>query len=524
MPVQQYSPQYKLNPPSNQGGIDVNEIWKNRIQFENDLMTQNQNRIAQWTQQGQMNALAPQYKGNPQMQAQQVGQIQAQQAQQAIQDKRMEEKRKVLEPLFKAMIEAGDNAGIQNMMNIYADDADLSSGIKTLQESGFTVSAKGETEVVGNLDKNQLTSIADKVTDPVLKQTILSSEPGAYKIAQKNGKITKFEPYEKKSQSIEQLTEKSLEEKRGRKPTATEVKNQIQKDKIEQMKANRAIINAGSGAVPNAPANLQSVAPGEKNEAALEGLKPGDADIVKKLADYKIPFPSSQALRTGYWQGILKRAVLYDPSFDATQYKVRQQTRTADTTGKPSQNIIGLNTAAAHIEGMMKAAEALKNSKFSSVNHAENLLAKYLPVTKGLEARQGAVTSAKTKFNAVKGEMASIFKQSGATDQEIKSWNDTVDDPTTATPASWKAFFEGAEELMGGRLSALHDQYENALGKPADFHFLSEKSRKILKGLGMDVDKIDPAGAKKAASKEDKAPEARNPGETIADYLKRTQK
>jgi hypothetical protein len=74
----QYSPAYQANPPDTTNKIDVAQLFKNRIDFENALMTQNQNRIAQWMQQGQMNALAPQYQGQPQQQAQAVGAQQAQ--------------------------------------------------------------------------------------------------------------------------------------------------------------------------------------------------------------------------------------------------------------------------------------------------------------------------------------------------------------------------------------------------------------------------------------------------------------
>jgi hypothetical protein len=79
----QYEPAIKLQPYDRNQGIDVAGIFKNRIDFENALMQTNQNRIAQWMQQGQMNALAPQQQGNPQAQAQQMGEQQAQaQAQQ----------------------------------------------------------------------------------------------------------------------------------------------------------------------------------------------------------------------------------------------------------------------------------------------------------------------------------------------------------------------------------------------------------------------------------------------------------
>jgi hypothetical protein len=123
-----------------------------------------------------------------------------------------------------------------------------------------------------------------------------------------------------------------------------------------------------------------------------------------------------------------------------------------------------------------------------------------------LVARQGTVTGIKTKFNAVKGEMANIFKRSGATDTEIKAWNDTITDPTTATPSSWKSFIDGSLQLMGSRIEALRNTYEQGMGKTKDFAFLSPRSRTILSGLGVDVNAIDPVGEIEGQARSGKLP------------------
>jgi hypothetical protein len=233
--------------------------------------------------------------------------------------------------------------------------------------------------------------------------------------------------------------------------------------------------------------------PGQKyNDAALEGVDPGVVATIKKIVNYEIQLPAGFALKSPYWQNIIGRASVYDPTFDALQYPVRFGVRKSFTAGKDKDNIVALNTAVGHINSLVKAKDELANSNWVTGNAAVNLLAKHFPVTEGLVARQGTVTGVKTKFNAVKGEMANIFKRSGATDQEIKSWNETVGDPTTATPTSWNAFISGALELMGSRIEALRNVYERGIGSPKDFAFLSPKSRTILKSLGVDVNAIDP--------------------------------
>jgi hypothetical protein len=212
----------------------------------------------------------------------------------------------------------------------------------------------------------------------------------------------------------------------------------------------------------------------------------------KGVAEYKIALPSSYALTKPYWQSVLAVASEMNPNFDQTQYNVRMGIRKAFTSGKEAQNIVGLNTAVGHLETFMKASKELDNSNLTSANSVANLLSKYIPVTPSLVKRQGLITGVRTKFNATKGEMASIFKQSGATDQEIASWEKTIDDPATATPQMWKAFTDGALELMGSRMEARRSQYEIGMGEPKDFHFLNDKSRTILKGIGVDVDAWDP--------------------------------
>jgi hypothetical protein len=226
-----------------------------------------------------------------------------------------------------------------------------------------------------------------------------------------------------------------------------------------------------------------------------------EKSMAKMMAEYKIPYPGSFALKSPEWQTVISLAEQIDPSFDATQYQVRQKVKNAFTSGKEAQNITGLNTAIGHLNSLSKAADDLANGNWQSANWGANTLAKYLPISKNLVDRQGKITAVKTTFNAVKGEMASIFKRSGATDTEIKSWNETVEDPTTATPSMWKSFKAETLKLMGSRVGALQAQYETGLGKPKDFHFLNAKSQKILEGMGVDINTIDPVTKQEAAQR-----------------------
>lgn len=248
-----------------------------------------------------------------------------------------------------------------------------------------------------------------------------------------------------------------------------------------------------SGRAPAANGLLP--APGDTSktgEAYLATVPAEQRDMIRKIANYQMDIAKVTSLRGGERERIASMVAQFDPTFDMTAYAARQRTRNDFTSGKSAQNIKGINTAIGHLDALSSAFDGLDNGSYHVVNAAENAMANNLPLTAGLKTRQGAMTKLKTDFNAVKGELAGIFKSSGATDSEIRSWDATLADPTTATPAERKAFVEATTGLMGSRMNALRQQYEVGLGKPADFAMLSPESRKILTKLGMDANQLDP--------------------------------
>ncbi len=301
--------------------------------------------------------------------------------------------------------------------------------------------------------------------------------PGGFHPTGIMGKVTP------KTVSNEELVRGDLRRKLDREPTEGEILNEVDRRKL----------NVQMGGIPPLSPDKQAIpsVKGVKNESAMEGLTEDQKGIIRGLTSYNYPWPGSFAMRDPKWVALMGRAEKYDPEFSAAEYQVRYNLRKSFTSGKDKDNILALNTAIGHIDSLVKAKDDLANSNWPTANEAVNLLAKYFPVSEGLIKRQGKITGIKTKFNAVIGEMANIFKRSGATDQEIKSWRGTIDNPTTATPTMWDAFISGSLELMGSRIGALRDRYESGMGKAKDFGLLSDKSRTILQGLGVDVDAMD---------------------------------
>ncbi len=235
--------------------------------------------------------------------------------------------------------------------------------------------------------------------------------------------------------------------------------------------------------------NVAPGIPGQRNEAALEGLSPGIQAVIKQLADYKMQLPGGMALKSPYWQNILERTAQYDPDFDSSQYNVRVKLRQDFTSGKSADNVKALNTAVGHLDTLNKAGQALNNSTIKRYNSVKNWLAG--------EAGSKSVTDFKLAQNAVADELTKVFRGTGGTESDVKGWKESID--AAGSPEQLKSAVNGAIELMASRLMALNSQYEKGMGRPKDFSFLDDKARKILKSLGADVDNLDPTATRQAA-------------------------
>ncbi len=248
----------------------------------------------------------------------------------------------------------------------------------------------------------------------------------------------------------------------------------------------RANIAAVSGM--NLPSSTISVInAGGGSTEVLNSLAPMDKATVQSILNYTKD-PKNLSLRQvkGEKQSerekFLALAHLIDPAYDETQYGVRNKTRQSFTSGLDARNITSLNTAVSHLSELQKAADGLGNAKWQAYNSIGNFLQK--------QTGNPNVVRFNNAATAVESELASVFKGMGATDQEIKQWRDNLS--SSQSPDQLKEGISEAITLMGGRLSALSNKYQEGMGKPVDFEMLSDKSRGILKDMGYDPEAIDP--------------------------------
>ena len=269
------------------------------------------------------------------------------------------------------------------------------------------------------------------------------------------------------------------------------------REKVQAMRdASGAGGNLGGGGGSAAPVTLNEKG---KNEDAIKGLSAQDQSTVKAIAEYRFPVSN---LRNKNMMALVKKAYEYNPTFDTKEYAVKAAVRKDFTSGKTANNINSLNTAVGHLEQMFDKAQALKNTDIPAWNWIAN---------KGLQATgDKRIAGFNQTAIAVESELASVFKGMGATDQEIKAWRDGFS--SSSSPAQFKeSIVDSSTKLMGSRLDALRNKYEQGMGEPANFKLLSKRSHDILKKMGADTNMIDP-GESEAGRGGTKLPEGLKAG------------
>lgn len=235
---------------------------------------------------------------------------------------------------------------------------------------------------------------------------------------------------------------------------------------------NSTINSIGSQALPATP-GTKSLQGYTINGKAID---PATANLIQKVADYQIDPTKITSLKNDERQRLVSLASQYDPSYDSSSFPAKAAVIKDFTSGKSAQNVRSLNTAIAHLSALADAGGALGNTSFTPYNQLKNSISQ----TTG----QPQVTRFNDSLNAVAGEMATVFKGTSGTDQEIKSWKDQMG--SAQSPAQIQAGINQMIELMSGRLQALNSQYQTGRGKPPAVPFLDANSQKILQNFGID--------------------------------------
>lgn len=124
------------------------------------------------------------------------------------------------------------------------------------------------------------------------------------------------------------------------------------------------------------------------------------------------------------------------------------------TSGKLGQNALSLNTALGHAASAYDTYQALGNTDQKWLN---------VPINKlKTQTNDPNVVALGINLNALQGELANVFKNTGATDQEIGHWKEYLNE--NLTPNQYVGALSKIDELLKSRLDAMDYQRSQAGG------------------------------------------------------------
>lgn len=142
--------------------------------------------------------------------------------------------------------------------------------------------------------------------------------------------------------------------------------------------------------------------------------------------------------------------------------------------GKMGMNSLSLNTALGHVGDAVSSYEKVANTNQQWLNQPLNYLRE--------KTNDPNIVALGLNLNALRGELATVFKNSSGTDQEISAWGNYLNEDLT--PAQYIAAAKKIDELLTSRLNALKYQQDNVMNKSiSERSLISPKSEGIRKKI-----------------------------------------
>lgn len=142
------------------------------------------------------------------------------------------------------------------------------------------------------------------------------------------------------------------------------------------------------------------------------------------------------------------------PAFKAFDADTNANMAKYATAGKLGQNALSLNTALGHAASAFDSYQAIGNTNQQWLNTPLN---KLRTIT-----NDPNVVALGINLNALQGEMANVFKNSGGTDQEIDRWQKYLNEDLT--PSQVIGAMSKVDDLLKSRLNAMEFQRATAGG------------------------------------------------------------
>jgi hypothetical protein len=219
----------------------------------------------------------------------------------------------------------------------------------------------------------------------------------------------------------------------------------------------------GSGAIKPGGA-ITDPAALNRNEAALEGLRPDEQRIIKGIADYSLDPNKVFAGKSANLRApAINKVLEYDPSYNQGQYAQRNAARKAfEVNGVEARNIQSQDMAVQHAARAFDNIDALGHTRLPRVNKAIAEIGKETGLTG--DPYQKAVARINQDIHAVSNELMKVFRGGTGTpsEREAKRIADTLN--VYDNPVALKEALKEGVELLYGRINATAYRYNDAMG------------------------------------------------------------
>lgn len=199
----------------------------------------------------------------------------------------------------------------------------------------------------------------------------------------------------------------------------------------------------------------------------IQGLDEGRVDI------RALPYRGSER------EEFLRYVAQYNPNFDLTKAQARQKTRNDFTGGGPTaRKITQLNQAIGHLGTLQQLTDALNNHDVQAANTFVNTLK--------TETGDPSVVDFNTARLAVGNELMTLFRTTGANEEEAKAWQKIFN--SSSSPSQLRGSMQTAGHLLMSRISSLNNQWKRGMETSSNFPgLLDPEAISVLKTLGMPV-------------------------------------
>jgi hypothetical protein len=201
----------------------------------------------------------------------------------------------------------------------------------------------------------------------------------------------------------------------------------------------------------------------------LATLPPGEAGLIKKLANYEID-PKTLSTRGGEREAALRKVAQYDPTFDQKRYNTIYSAVNKFATGKQGDTVRSFNVGIAHLDTLEGLIGALNNKDYPAFNR----LANYVKTQTGSEA-PGNFDAAR---DIVGKEIVKAVVGAGGGVEERREVAERM--AAAKSPQQLLGVINTYKELMSGQVRGIKKQYEDATGlKNFDDKLMPETIRQL---------------------------------------------